>query len=212
VIIDRDGSPVRAVGFVVDVTDSWLAEQNLIATNALLQEENKHLLRQTLVDALTGIANRRRLDQELERACLHAARARQSLSIALMDIDHFKAYNDHYGHPQGDRALALVAESIASAAWRPYDVAARYGGEEFAVLLPGSSDPGLVMEKIRKSIEQRALPHEYSPTHTVLTISCGCLTTSDPQKLVPNYLLEACDELLYRAKTQGRNCLVLQTA
>lgn len=207
---DTQSRPVRAVGYVVDITETRLAEQLLQDSNAQLLEENQSLMRQTLVDPLTAIANRRRLDQEVERACNHARSNGQSLAVLMIDIDYFKPYNDHYGHKQGDRALAGVAEAIATAAWRPYDLAARYGGEEFAVLLPGAVDPHVVIERIFDNVAALKLPHTGSPL-SQLTISCGCVVTADPQQLDPNVLLDAADQRLYRAKQQGRNRYCVDT-
>jgi diguanylate cyclase (GGDEF)-like protein len=202
---DRDGNPSRAVGYVIDVTDSWLAEQQLKQNNDLLRAENRLLMRQALVDPVTGISNRRALDQELERACTLARRDGLALSVAMIDIDYFKIYNDHYGHRQGDRALAAVAEAIASAAWRPYDTAARYGGEEFCLVLPESSNPRQVLERIMDNVRRLALPHAASPLGPVLTISCGCVAGISGEGLEPATLIEASDAQLYRAKQAGRN-------
>lgn len=201
---DEHGQPMRAVGYVVDITEPYLAEQRMQATNAQLVLENETLRRETLVDPLTGVANRRRLDREIERACQHARRDGETLSVAMIDIDHFKLYNDRYGHKQGDQALARVAEAIASAAWRPYDLAARYGGEEFAVLLPAVPDPSAVIARILENVARLNLPHDATALGR-LTISCGCITTADPVRQEPDTLIEAADQQLYEAKQAGRN-------
>jgi len=154
---------------------------------------------------VTAVSYRKTLDQELERACSLARRDGTSLSVAMIDIDYFKIYNDHYGHRQGDLALAAVAEAIASAAWRPYDTAARYGGEEFCLVLPESSNPRQVLERIMDNVRRLALPHAASPLGSVLTISCGCVAGVSGGGLDPVALIEASDAQLYRAKQAGRN-------
>jgi diguanylate cyclase (GGDEF)-like protein len=206
---DYRGNPTRAVGYVVDITDSWLAEEQLKQSNEILREENRLLKREALIDPLTGIGNRRALDQELERACALARRDGTSLAVAMIDIDHFKSYNDHYGHQQGDLALAAVAEAIASATWRPYDLAARYGGEEFCLILSDAVRPQQVIERVMENIRDLDLPHAMSPVAPRLTISCGCAMTSASEKLLPASLIAASDAQLYRAKNEGRNRIVI---
>jgi diguanylate cyclase (GGDEF)-like protein len=206
---DFRGNATRAVGYVVDITDSWLAEEQLKQSNEILREENRLLKREALIDPLTGIGNRRALDQELERACALARRDGTSLAVAMIDIDHFKSYNDHYGHQQGDLALAAVAEAIASATWRPYDLAARYGGEEFCLILSDAVRPQQVIERVMENIRDLDLPHAKSPVAPRLTISCGCAMTSASEKLLPASLIAASDAQLYRAKNEGRNRIVI---
>jgi diguanylate cyclase (GGDEF)-like protein/PAS domain S-box-containing protein len=201
---DSKKTPVRAVGYVVDITESHLAELALKARHAALVEENQSLARQALIDPLTGIANRRRLDQEIIRACNHARGNGQSLAVVMIDVDHFKTYNDHYGHQLGDDALIKVAEAIASAAWRPYDLAARFGGEEFAVLLPGTVDPRTVIERIFSNVAALDLPHEKTVLGR-LSVSCGCVYTAREEFLEPRLLLDQSDQRLYQAKQHGRN-------
>ena len=191
VIEGDDGRPVRAVGFVVDITESRLAEASL------------H--RQASEDALTGLANRRGLDEELAKACLHATRTGEPLTLAMVDVDHFKLYNDEQGHVRGDAALKAVAEILQSAARRPYDLAARYGGEEFLLLLPGVEGPEALLERIVQSVAALEIPHPGSPVVPRLTVSCGCVIASELADVGPLDLLAECDRALYRAKETGRN-------
>jgi len=195
VIVDGDGKPVRAVGFVIDITEAWLAEASL--------------QRQTLEDPLTGAANRRRLDDELAKACLHAMRSGEPLSLAILDVDHFKAYNDRNGHLAGDMVLMAVVDIMMAAARRPYDLVARYGGEEFVLMLPGIDRPEVVLDAIRAELAARSIPHPASPTAPHLTISCGCVVASELADVEPRVLLEHCDRLLYRAKEDGRDRAVI---
>lgn len=139
-IQDADGKPVRAVGFVLDITDSWRGELALRHANRRLEEEKTSLARQSLEDPLTGLANRRFLDSELARLCVEANEHREPLSLAMIDVDFFKNYNDRYGHLAGDEALRCIAEAIHSVARRS-DIAARDGGEEFVVGFPARPIP-----------------------------------------------------------------------
>ena len=195
IIADDDGKPKRAVGFVIDITEAWLAEASL--------------QRQTLEDPLTGAANRRRLDDALEKACLQATRSGEPLSLAMFDVDHFKAYNDCNGHLAGDMALMAVVDIMTASARRPYDLVARYGGEEFVLMLPGVDQPEVVIEAIRAELAARAIPHPASPTGPHLTVSCGCIVASELADVAPSGLLEHCDRLMYRAKEEGRNRTVV---
>ncbi len=216
ILQDLDGTPRRAVGFVIDVTETWLAEERLKQTNLTLEEEKAMLARQgeelgrlAFEDALTGVANRRSLDQELERACSQAMRTGDPLALAMIDIDFFKLYNDCYGHPQGDMALKSVAQILVSAVHRPYDLVARYGGEEFVVLLPGTSQPEIVLEKITSELARLKLPHAGSPIAEHLTISCGCVVVSRIEDIDPTDLLAEGDKTLYHAKKSGRNRVII---
>lgn len=156
-------------------------------------------------DGLTGIANRRYFDKAFELAWRHAVRTGDPLSVAMIDVDHFKEYNDHYGHGAGDEALRQVAQALARGAGRPYDVAARYGGEEFVLLLPGLSELEPLLEKLRQAVMELNLPHARSRSAEVVTISCGGVVAFVSQTDKPAGLLGWADKLLYRAKQQGRN-------
>lgn len=210
------GVSSRAVGFVIDITESWLAEQQLKDRNLSLQKERAELLRlgeelgkQVLQDPLTGIANRRFLDQELEKACLQAIRLQQPVTVVMIDVDFFKKYNDRYGHAEGDGALKTVAGILASVARRPYDLAARYGGEEFVLLLPGMDRPEMVLGRISGALAELRIPHESSSVSPYLTLSCGCMVVVPPARPNPSDLLAKSDRALYRAKAEGRNRYVI---
>ena len=156
-------------------------------------------------DALTGIANRRYFDEAFSRNLAQAARAGQPLGVAIMDVDHFKQYNDHYGHGAGDEALRAVASVLSGFARRPGDVAARYGGEEFVLLLPQATNLEDVLNRVRLGLIGRAIPHVRSLTAEVLTFSCGGVVCYPDSSHSPKGLLEHADTLLYQAKQQGRN-------
>jgi diguanylate cyclase (GGDEF)-like protein len=172
---------------------------------AALRKANLELQRLAVLDGLTQIANRRRFDQYL---CMQWAQAQQTmLSLLLCDIDHFKQYNDGYGHQAGDRCLQLVADAISRAARHVKDLAARYGGEEFAVILPDTDIRGAlrVAEAIQTEIRSLAIPHAYSHTSESVTLSIGVANTVPTPDEGPEALIAATDAALYHAKNQGRN-------
>jgi len=163
------------------------------------------------VDGLTGIANRRYFDVALDRELRRAQRMKSPLSLLLIDIDSFKAYNDHFGHQQGDACLSTVAQALAAKLKRPADVAARYGGEEFAAILPDTSleQARLHANAIREHVAALALPHAASAYWPIVTLSIG-VASFDRERLheVPA-LIEAADKALYAAKRGGRNRVVV---
>ncbi len=163
------------------------------------------------VDGLTGISNRRALDERFAQEWSRAARARSPLAFLMIDIDHFKQFNDLYGHHAGDRALQAVGAMLAAHVQRPDDLPARFGGEEFAVLLPNTDLPGALYlaEQLREAVLALALPHRGS-SWGIVTASIGC-AAADPSSGHPAYapdplqLLNAADQALYQAKHAGRN-------
>lgn len=182
---------------------TWLLCRELRGRHRAEQE----LLRLAAVDPLTGLANRRSLDLALKNEWARAQRSLQPLSLLMIDIDHFKSFNDRFGHPLGDEALRLVAQNIAACVGRPTDLAARYGGEEFTVILPGTDTAGasLMAEKIRASIE--ALPAVTE--HAVpLTVSIGINTWSGDAGTRQEDWVSNADKALYQAKSSGRNRVV----
>lgn len=169
---------------------------------------NVELARLAGTDALTGLPNRRAFDERIDEEWRRARRAAQPVSMLFIDVDHFKLYNDTYGHALGDDALAAVAESIALSVRRPADIPARYGGEEFVVLLPDTTLAGAqqIAETIRRAIKARGIPHKHSAAD-VVTVSIGCATDL-PTGLSGTYsLLSAADKQLYEAKSGGRDCV-----
>lgn len=156
-------------------------------------------------DALTGIANRRFFDEEAERVLALLSRRGGTVGIALIDVDHFKQFNDHYGHAAGDDALREVAELLESHARRMGDIAARYGGEEFAILMPNAENFHIMMERVCLDLLDRQIGHELSPTSEWLTISAGGVVCQPDEKTEVTVLMRHADQLLYRAKNEGRN-------
>jgi diguanylate cyclase (GGDEF)-like protein len=161
-------------------------------------------------DGLTGLANRRTFDKALEAEWLRAARHGTSLSLLLIDLDRFKPFNDHYGHPAGDECLQAVARILSAAMKRPGDLVARYGGEEIAVLLPVTDAEGAatVAEEVRSRVQELSIPHDANVPSCVLTISIGTATlmpSFEHFDADPKILVALADQALYRAKLGGRN-------
>jgi len=158
------------------------------------------------VDVTTRIANRRRLDEVLLEECQKAVHEHSTLSILLMDIDHFKGYNDRYGHLAGDECLRLVAEISGRVVRRTGDLVARYGGEEFAMVLPNTAAPGAaeLAEQVRVAIRAASIVHEGTPAG-ILTVSIGSATALPGRAELPMALLASADRALYEAKRAGRD-------
>jgi len=158
-------------------------------------------------DALTGIANRRRFDEQLHQEWLRSLRSQKPLSLILMDIDHFKRFNDALGHPAGDACLQRVAEALKGSLKRSTDFVARYGGEEFACILSDTDLEGArdVAQRIVTRVAGAAIPHPDSPLGPHVTLSLGVATLVPPADGVPADLVLAADHRLYEAKRQGRN-------
>jgi diguanylate cyclase (GGDEF)-like protein len=200
----RDGEQRYCMIEIRDVSGTVEREKRLL-------DHAESLRARSYVDGLTGIANRRYFDVALDRELRRAQRAKGALSLLLIDIDSFKAYNDHFGHQQGDACLSTVAQALAAKLKRPADVAARYGGEEFAAILPDTSleQARLHANTIREHVAGLALPHAPSAHWPMVTLSIG-VASFDRDRLheVPA-LIEAADKALYAAKRGGRNRVVV---
>lgn len=157
-------------------------------------------------DHITGLANRRAFDKQLSREWQRAFNERLNLSLLMIDVDRFKLYNDHYGHPAGDECLRKVASILARSALRATDLVARYGGEEFAIILPGASlnMAVLLSERIRQSVAEARLPHAADP-QGIVTISAGVATVLPSTDVEMATLVERADRALYEAKNRGRD-------
>ncbi|MBL8518901.1 MAG: diguanylate cyclase [Betaproteobacteria bacterium] len=182
-------------------------EQLVAEKTEALRLANEHLSRLSFIDALTGLANRRRMDETLETEWRRAERAGLPLAIVMADIDYFKAYNDSLGHPVGDKCLIKVAEVIATAAGRAGDLAARYGGEEFVVLMPGADHAAATAfaERVRAACEASAIPHPASPAGKFVTVSLGVAAVKPSAGSSVAEVMALADAALYRAKQDGRN-------
>ena len=177
-----------------------VSQQQLLDTNLVLQ-------RLMNSDGLTGLSNRRHFDEYLELEWRRAMREQAQLSLLMIDVDYFKAFNDTFGHLAGDEALRKVAESIRGSCARPSDLPARYGGEEFALVLPNTSPGGarLVAEKLRQSVVAMNIAHDLPVANSWLTVSIGLATLTPGIGSHCRQLISAADKGLYLAKNSGRN-------
>lgn len=164
-------------------------------------------------DGLTGLRNRQDFDERFDAYWQQAMREREPLTVMLIDVDHFKAYNDRYGHQAGDDVLRRVAGAVRVAA-RTSDVVARYGGEEFVMLATGLDEPSAAAlgERIQTSVEQLGIAHEGSSCSPVVTVSIGAAHVRPLPGRSPAGALQLADENLYRAKREGRNRFLLRGA
>jgi len=172
-----------------------------------LYESNIDLTDKVYIDPLTGLYNRRFLEDSLNRITLSLLRSGGLLSVMMIDIDHFKQYNDTYGHSEGDTCLKIVSETIDKTLLRPDDFVARYGGEEFTVVLPHTDENGarFIAERILKSIIKRNIPHKNSKVANHVTISIGLTTINAKYSQTGVEYLKQADKALYRSKQNGRN-------
>ena len=190
---------------VICVAGAW----NLEHARRTAWLEGQRLAETALQDGLTGIHNRRRFDEHLQRAWAQGVRECKPIALLLGDLDHFKAFNDRYGHQAGDEALKAVAGVLARFARRPLDLAARYGGEEFAVILfdTGRQHAERIGAEILESVRQLGIPHQGSGAAPVLTISLGIACVLPAARRSRAGLVQLADQALYAAKDGGRNRL-----
>lgn len=182
-------------------------EQELLELTMELEKAIQKLNQLSSMDGLTGVANRRRFEEYMGSEWARGIRNGKPLSIILMDIDFFKAYNDTYGHLAGDECLKTVAMAIKETLKRPGDLICRYGGEEFAVILPETPKNGAVFlaEAMCAQIEGMRIPHQKSPISRFVTISLGVASALPNHNSSPKELIAAADSALYAAKSEGRN-------
>ena len=176
-------------------------------TEAAQLEITKILTEKAYHDALTGVYNRRFLDETLDRMLKSLSRAVGTFSLLMIDIDFFKNYNDEYGHSEGDKCLKLVAEVISTCATRINDFAARYGGDEFAVVLANTDEDGarIVAEKILQRVRNLNIPHAKSDAAEYVTISIGVITGQPKCTQSAEDFIKRADEMLYKSKHSGRD-------
>ncbi|CAN5910244.1 hypothetical protein BH11MYX3_BH11MYX3_28990 [soil metagenome] len=182
-------------------------EAELAAQARRLEETTRELERMVCIDALTGVANRGHFDELLRSEWLRASRPGSPLSLVLVDVDDFHAFNEHYSHLGGDSCLKDVTAAMANCLRRPSDVLARYGGEEFVALLPDTDAAGAcaVAERLRAAVEELGIEHERSRCAKVVTISAGVATMAPSLDRPATTLVSAADAALFRAKDSGRN-------
>jgi len=199
-----------------DEEDLLLLESCAIYLGARIHDEEQRAATEQLqhiatTDALTGLANRRAFDEALGREWHRCGRSRSPLSLLMVDVDYFKTFNDAYGHVAGDTCLRQIAQSVATCAKRPGDVAARYGGEEFAIVLPETDvdRAAQLAEQMCDAVRALAIPHQGSSLGHI-TISVGVASVVPDGTMDPQALIERADTQLYRAKDSGRNRAVAQ--
>ena len=176
-----------------------------------LQQKSKLLVQLACTDELTRVSNRRHFDYALGREWARSQRSGEPLSVVMLDVDYFKRYNDHYGHPEGDRCLKQVSRALSTVLMRPADLLARYGGEEFVVLLPETdiSAAESIAEKMRHSVEALRIPHRENDASDWVTVSMGVSSYENCSEHAKESLITQADQALYQAKKSGRNKIVL---
>lgn len=185
-------------------------EQRVAERTAQLEDANRKLATLSITDGLTGLANRRHFDEVLRAECARVARLGQPLAVVMLDVDHFKKFNDRYGHQAGDACLVRVAHALAAGTRRAGDLTARYGGEEFSIVLPntGADEARDIGEALRAAIEVLHIDHAGAASGQV-TISVGIAVQPGREAGNPDNLMRLADAALYRAKAAGRNRVVL---
>lgn len=189
------------LAFLLDVREQGL--------RSALKATNERLEAAARTDALTGTANRRAFDDFLTQSWARCQAEGQTLALLMVDVDHFKAFNDRYGHQAGDRCLQAVADAIASCLRRPMDMLSRWGGEEFAVVVTGADAQAArqVAQRIRQAVEDCAMPHVASSCASVVTVSIGLASMQPCEGAQLQTLERLADQSLYQAKAKGRNCV-----
>lgn len=188
------------------------AMERIITMRNALNRANQELTELSERDSLTRLYNRRTFEERCKAYWRQANRSRSPISVLLIDIDHFKAYNDTYGHLAGDECIKQVATAIAQSTNRPGDMVARYGGEEFVVLLANTPESGArhVGELIRAAVEGLGIAHKASETTNNVTVSVGGATLNNSHNGSTLSLLHAADQALYNSKGTGRNCVTVK--
>lgn len=203
------------VAFVHDDVSSYLDNQTTILKRCqILENRNRELESLSVHDPLTGLHNRRFFDSEFTRLTGYHGRRAAPMAVGFIDVDHFKAYNDYYGHQQGDKTLKKIASMIMKHFARVEDLCVRFGGEEFVVVTGDEVSSQQVFryfDKFRRAVEKLAIPHLKSSTGSVVTVSIGVFHGAPPQDMDEQYILRRADGAMYKAKKRGRNRTVLAT-
>lgn len=198
------GLGVGAVDFISKPINPAVVRAR-VRTHLTLKSQADLLRQLVFIDGLTGVSNRRSFDERLLAEWQRSRRSQSSLSLAIIDVDFFKRYNDHYGHQAGDDCLRRVAQTAMAALKRPADMLARYGGEEFACILPETSSEGAfeLAKQIEACIRRAAIAHADSAVDVNVTVSIGVASRKGGGDTIEQLLGDA-DRQLYRAKTEGR--------
>ncbi len=202
---EQRGLILGAVDYITKPFDSLIVKAR-VNTHIKLYRYRRQVEQLSMTDQLTGIANRRKYEQYSATKWGEAIRLRVPLSICMFDIDHFKRYNDTFGHPAGDKVISAIAQTAASHLQRSTDFLARYGGEEFVALSLGASSDKIFqhLKKIRQAVEDLHIPHDPATAQWV-TVSIGGVTVTPKMKDSYDFYLKIADTMLYDAKKNGRN-------
>ncbi len=205
---EASGLRIGAVDYVTKPFSPAILKMR-IRTHVELKRLRDHWQRLSTIDALTQVANRRRFDEALNVAWRHAARQQEPLALIMVDVDHFKPYNDHYGHPAGDECLRRVAAALDGEVRRAGDLLARYGGEEFACIMPAVDLDGArtVARRMCLAVRELKVPHEHPAVGGELSISVGVAAVIPSGTQGAEVLVREADQQLYEAKRGGRNRL-----
>ena len=214
-ITSKDDEEDEIKGFEVGAVDYVTKPFSIPVVNARVQthvelkQQREILENLSSIDGLTGVPNRRNFNEFLERNWQFCMRASKPIALIMMDIDHFKAFNDHYGHLEGDECLKQVAAILRNSVNRKTDIMARYGGEEFAAILPVTDLDGAVSiaELMRKSVEELSIPHAQSSADRHVTISLGVASMIPVKEIPAVTIIQNADRALYAAKMSSRNCV-----
>ena len=203
---EERGLNLGAIDYITKPLSSPIVRAR-VRNHAILKRKADLLESLAHVDSLTNLANRRRFDHALQLEWRRCQRGGLPLALLMVDIDSFKAYNDHFGHGRGDLCLTTVADTLASGLLRPADIVARYGGEEFAVILPETdlAAAAALGERLRELVAARKIPQAPDQGQAFITISVGCASMLPSESHAPKELLDVADHNLYAAKRAGRN-------
>ena len=204
---NENGQPTKMVFIVRDITERKQSEQKIQELVQQLEIERNTAQFNSITDSLTGLANRRYFDEALRTEFYRLKRSGSTLSLIMLDVDHFKKFNDNYGHLAGDDCLRQIGTTLKTIVGRAPDIVARYGGEEFVVILPETEAIGAetLAERIRKAVEELAIPHSASDIAEYVTVSLGVVTVYTTGLASPEQVVVMADEALYCAKKGGRN-------
>lgn len=202
---ETHGLSVGAVDFIAKPVNPDVVRAR-VKTHLTLKFQSDLLRKLVFLDGLSGVFNRRYFDQQIAMEWARSARNNLPLSLILLDVDHFKFYNDRYGHQAGDDALREIAQTLKSCLRRPADLVARYGGEEFACILPETSydDALAIANDLERRVREKAIPHESSTVERVITISVGLATREGNADGDSAAIIGLADHMLYQAKNSGR--------
>jgi len=206
---EEHGFMLGAVDYITKPFSSPIVKMR-VRNHLRIVHQYKLLDQLAYLDGLTEISNRRRFEEVFHKEWARAARSGMPFSLAMVDVDYFKQYNDHYGHAMGDLTLQKIAKALDGVLRRPADFIARYGGEEFVMLLPETDAAAakMIADRARQVVIEENIPHNFSKVASLVSVSVGLATIYLDNKISPQTFLEAADQNLYQAKQRGRNRVV----